>query len=404
MDNAALRGVRIADFSIAWAGAHIGTLLSFFGAEVIKIETRLWPDHTRRLSITSGETFKDLDHSKAFSYINLNKLSVTLDLSKEEGVELAKKIAGISDVVVENLRPGRMESFGLTYESLREVRPDIIYLSSSTRGRCGPEKDYIGYAPTFAALGGLSYITGYENGPPSQLLGEIDSISAVTSAFAILAALYHRKMTGEGQYIDLSSSDAVSVLMGDVFMDYSMNNRVHAPRGNEDEYMVPHNCYRCKGKDKWISIAISDDDEWSSFCRALGNPKWCIDDRFSSRENRMKNRRELNKLIEGWTLNYTHYEVMEKLQKVGVAATPSLNSEELYYDQHLKERALFTEVKHPLIGKQTVVVPPWKLSKSPPKIYRHGPLLGEHNGYVFGELLGLSDEEINRLVEKKIIY
>jgi len=404
LNKIALKGVRIADFSIAWAGAHIGTLLSFFGAEVIKIETRLWPDHTRRLSITSGETFEDLDRSKAFSYINLNKLSITLDLSTEEGVALAKKIVGISDVVVENLRFGRMESFGLNYESIREVRPDIIYLSSSARGRCGPEKNYVGYAPSFAALGGLSYITGYEEGPPSQLLGEIDSISAVTSAFAILAALYHRKLTGEGQYIDLSSSDVVSVLMGDVFMDYAMNERAQGPKGNKDEHMAPHNCYRCKGEDKWISIAISNDDEWKSFCRVLENPKWCMNDKFSNEKNRLGNRKELDRLIEEWTSNYTHYEIMEKLQKVDVPAAPSLNSEELYHDPHLKERSLFKEIEHPLIGNQTVVEPPWRLSDTPPKINRHGPLLGEHNEYVFGKLLGLPDKEINRLIEKKVIF
>lgn len=399
-----LEGIRVTDFTWAWAGAHAVTTLALLGAEVIKVESSRRIDHSRVFSLTTGQWFGDPDHSPVFNDINLNKLSANLDLSHPKGVELAKGLIKISDVVTQNMRPGVMDRLGLGYEVLREIKPDIIMLSSSARGITGPERDYIGYAPSFAALSGLSYISGYPNDGPIRLSGEIDLLSATTSAFAILAALVHRQRTGEGQHIDLSSSEATSVLIGEVLMDYSMNGRIQSRKGNRDEFMAPHNCYRCKGEDKWISIAIATDEEWKAFCEVVGFPEWANDERFADAYSRWQNQEELDKLIGSWTANYTHYEVMEMLQKVGVAATPSFNSEELYNDPHLRARDFWAEVDHPLIGKQTVVAPTWKLSRTPAEVRRHGPLFGEHNQYVFGELLGLDTSEIERLIEEKVIY
>jgi len=374
------------------------------GAEVIKVETKIWPDQMRRSSLTTGDKSADLEHSRAFNDVNLNKLSVTLDLSRPEGSDLAKKIIGVSDVVVQNLRWGRIESFDLSYESAREVKPDIIYLSSSAEGKVGPGRKHVGYAPTFAALGGASYITGYVDCPPSQLMGEVDELSAITSTFAILAALNYRQRTGQGQYIDVSSCEVVSSLIGEVLLDYTMNGRVQSRKGNGDDFMAPHNCYRCKGDDKWVSIAIATDEEWTAFCSAIGNPGWTEDGRFCDARARRENEEELDRLIGDWTLRHTHYRVMEVLQEAGVAAMPCFNSQELFGDQHLKERGFWAEVEHPVIGKQAVVAPPWKLSATPARIYGHAPLLGEHNQYVFGELLGLSPTEIVQLVAGKVIY
>jgi len=404
MDKGALSGVRIADFSIAWAGPYATTLLSFMGAEVIKIESNSKLDHTRRLSMTTGGVFDQLDHSPVFNDINLNKLGVTLNLKQPRGIELAKKIVSISDIVIQNMRPGVIERLGLGYDVLRDVKPDIIYLSSSMRGNDGPERTYGGYAPNFAAVGGLSYLTGYADSYPANLMGEVDLMAATTSAFGILAALNHRLQTGEGQYIDVSSSDSVSVHMGEVLLDYDMNGRVQTRKGNDDEYMAPHNCYRCKGEDDWVSIAVATDSEWQSFCNALGNPVWTSDDRFSHASGRLQNREELDRLVEQWTIECTNYEVMDRLQKAGVAAVPSFDSEDLCTDPHLQERGYWVESHHPIIGKQIVAAPPWKLSATPAGVYGHGPLLGEHNQYVFGELLGISSEEIAQLIEAQVIY
>jgi len=399
-----LEGVRIADFSWVWAGAHAMELLAFLGAEVIKIESRRRPDSPRQFTLTAGETYSDLDESPAFNDLNLNKLGVTINLGEPKGVELAKEIIKISDVVAQNMGYGAMQRRGLGYEDLVKIKSDIIYLSSSTSGGTGPRAQDVGFAPIFASLGGLAGITGYSDGPPSLSMGELDILCATTSAFAVMAALIHRNRTGEGQYIDLSFSEAVAVLIGDAILDYTMNGRVQGRSGNIDDIMAPHNCYRCRGEDDWVSIAISTEDEWEKFCKVLENPALITNEKFSDAYNRWKNQGELDKLVEEWTKNFTSREVMERLQRAGVAAMPSFNTKDLYLDPHLKERNVWLKVNHPVLGEQTVVAPPWKLSATPAKITRPAPLIGEHNEYVFGELLGMKEEEIDKLIQEKVIY
>jgi len=399
-----LEGVRVLDFTQVWAGPYCSMLLALNGAEVIKVESERRTDHSRLFSVTLGTRYKGKDESPLFNTLNLNKLDITLNLSHPKGVELAKRIARVCDVITENFRPGVMARLGLDYETLKKVKPDIIYLSSSSRGSTGPEWNYAGYAPIFAALGGLSYITGHPNGTPSAMSGRTDLLVGTTGFFAILAALIHRSRTGKGQYIDLSSSEAMSVLIGDTFMDYAMNRRNQTRNGNRDPVLAPHNCYRCKGDDKWISIAIASDEEWRAFSSAIGNPEWTRDDRFADAYSRKANEDELDRLISEWTMNHTHYEAMEILQRAGVAAMPSFSSEELFGNPHLKEREFTSQIDHPIIGKLTLIGTPWKLSATPARITRHAPLFGEHNRYVFGELLGMEEEEIEKLRKEEVIY
>ena len=186
-------------------------------------------------------------------------------------------------------------------------------------------------------------------------------------------------------------------------MDYTMNRRIQSRKGNQDDFMAPHNCYPCKGRDRWISIAIATKVEWEAFCDAIGNPVWTKEKRFSDMYTRWENQDELDKLIGERTINYTDYEVMEILQKFGVAAVPSFSNEELFKDIHIKERGAFVEVMDPELGKRFELGVPWKLSATPIKVTPVA-LSGEHNEYVFGELLGMSTEEIATLMEKEIIY
>lgn len=404
MNTGGLRGVRVLDFTQVWAGPYCSMLLAFNGAEVIKVESEKRPDRTRFFSVTLATTYKGKEESQLFNNLNLNKLDITLNLSHPQGVELAKDIAKLCDVVVENFRPGVMARLGLDYEALRQVKPDIVYLSSSARGSTGPEWDYAGYAPTFAALSGLSHLTGHRNGTPSLMSGRTDLLVGTIAFLAIVAALIYRSRTGKGQYIDLSSSEAIAVLIGDTFMDYAMNGREQTRNGNRDPAMAPHNCYRCQGEDKWISIAVASDEEWQSFCDAIGNPEWTRNERFADALSRKANEDELDRLISEWALNHTHYEAMELLQGAGVAAMPSFSSEELFNNPHLKERRVYTEVDHPVLGKQTLVGTPWKLSATPAVVTRHAPLFGEHNEYVFGKLLGISTARLDQLQKEHIVY
>jgi len=404
MNNLALQGVRVADFTWVWAGPYATMLLGYMGAEIIKIESRRRLDSSRRGSITTGQSFNDLESSTVFNNINLNKLSITLDLTNPRGVELAKKVVRISDVAAQNMRPGVLDRLGLGYEELAKVKPDIIMLSSSAYGTTGPFSAYSGFAHHFSAFSGLASLTGYPDGEPNTLTGATDIISAMTSAFAVLAALNYRQRTGKGQHIDLSSSEALSVLIGDGIMDYTMDGRLPPRQGNRDAVMAPHNCYPCRGEDKWVSIAVASDQEWRALCQVMGDPEWSRDAIFADTQSRWQNQEGLDRHIGEWTRNYTNYEVMERLQAVGVAAVPSFSAEELFTDPHLKERELTTEMEHPFLGKQTILNPPWKLSETPARIIKSAPQLGEQNDYVFGELLGMSKDEIAQLVEEQVIY
>ena len=404
MEEYPLDGVRIIDFTWAWAGPYATLLLAMMGAEVIKVESMNRLDHTRLRSLMNGPTMGGPNHSVVFNELNLNKLSVTLDLKKPKAIEIVKKLVKGADVVTQNMRPGAMERLGLSYEVLRGVKPDIIMLSSSAVGATGPERTYVGYAPTFAAMGGLSYISGYPEGKPTMLSGVVDNRVATTSAFAVLAALNYRQRTGRGQQIDLSSTGAISSLMGEVLLDYTMNGRVRERNGNHDENMVPHNCYPCNGEDRWVTIAVSSEDEWQSFCKVTGNPSWTEDERFTDSDSRRRNEEELDKLVAEWTRQHSDEEITVLLQKAGVAAAPSLNGERVSKDPHSKERNVIVEVEHPEIGKRRVVGPPWRLSATPARIRRAAPLLGEHNQYVLGEILGMPQDEIEQLVGEQVVY
>ncbi len=404
MNNGPLKGVRITEFTSAWAGPYATCLLGFLGADVIKVESMAYIDHSRFISFTTGKEFTTPNESSVFNTLNLNKKSITLNLKKPKAIEIAKKLVNVSDVTIENMRPGVIERLGLGYDAIKEVKPDIIYLSSSACGQTGPYREYMGYAPTFAAMAGLPYITGYEDYPPSNFMGSIDLRSATMSAFAILTAMLHHQRTGEGQYIDLSSQEVIAALCGDVFLDYIMNNRVPIRKGNKDNFMAPHNCYRCKGHDNWISVAVENDQEWQALCEAMGKSELADDERFNNVENRIKHLEELDQIISDWTCDQDYYKVMEILQDKGVAAAPSMSGEALFKDPHLQERGIFKEVEHPVIGKDWVITPPWRLSETPAEIKHYSPLLGEHNEDIFCTLLGMSQEEVKKMQDEEVIY
>jgi benzylsuccinate CoA-transferase BbsF subunit len=392
------------EFTSAWAGPYATCLLGFLGAEIIKVESRKRLDHARLVSFTTSSDFSNPDQSPVFNSLNLNKKSVCLNLSQAKAVEIAKRLVEKSDVAVENMRPGVVERLGLGYRALSDVKPDIIYLSSSSCGQTGPHREHVGYAPNFASAAGLSYVTGYPDWPPSILSGAIDLRSATAAAFSILAALLCHQRTGEGQYIDLASQETSMMLNGNALMDYLMNQRVQMRRGNRDDRMAPHNCYRCSGEDNWISIAVANDREWRALCEAMGKPELAEDPRFAEAEGRWNHQDELDRIISEWSRDRDHYELMHALQKAGIAAAPSLSNKELFEDPHLEERGTFMQIDHPHLKKDWVLAPPWRLSDTPAQIRRHAPSLGEHQQQIFEELLEMSTAEIESLKEEQVIY
>jgi len=403
-----LEGIRVADFTWVWAGPYCTMLLGVLGAEVIKIEGHKRPDLIRR-GVTGWRVRDDPSAaevtpvpSAGFHAINMNKKSVTLDLATAEGRELAKRLAAMCDVVMDNMRPGAMAALGLGYEDLRKLRPDIIVLSSSSQGQKGPCSRYEGFATIHQSIGGQTYLTGYPDDGPSPGPNDTDIMNATTCAFAILAALYHREQTGEGQFIDYSQCEGVSSLIGEFILGYQMSGVIPERTGNAHPVYAPHNLYRCWGVDRWIALEVHSDEEFAALTRVMGKPELASDPRFATMEARKRNEAELDRIIGEWTRWQDRDWLVDELRAAGLMAIQSQDWRDLYADPHLRARGAFVTIDAPVMGKLELVGVPWKMSDFQP-VFRPAPILGEHNDYVLKELLGLSDTEIEELRKKEVI-
>ncbi len=397
-----LEGYRLIDFGWAAAAPRATCLLADMGAEVIKVETRKRLDPVR---FGPDNLSRDPEMDPLFHSINRNKLGILLDLTHSESIELIKRLIRISDVVVENFSPGVMKRFTLDYDELKKDKPDIIMISFPGVGSEGPLADVVTYGPSLAGLAGLDSMIGYEG---ERVLGMqqayADINAALFGAFAIQTALYHREKYGEGQHVEVAQIESLLSTMPEPVMEASLNLRALSTLGNANNMMAVHNNYPCKGDDKWVSIAISSEEEWAGFCKALDYPSWTKREDFADGYKRSLNRQELDRLIAKWTIEKTPAEAMQILQKNGVAAVPCADTEDRYFDPHFQERNIIVNVEHPVTGVDFVPKVVCALSDTPGTIRRPAPTLGEHNDYVFGELLGLPKDEIEGLIQKKIIY
>ena len=313
--------------------------------------------------------------------------------------ELIKK----SDVVIENFAARVIDNFDLGYPVLKEIKPDIIMMRAPGYGTYGPWRDVPSFALALELCQGLAMLTGYPGGDPFFLIGASDPIVATHLVFAVLTALEYRRRTGKGQLIDVSQMEIGTCFMGQAVMDYSMNQREWNTRiANRDLAMVPHNVYRCKEEGTLVAIAISSDEEWKAFCEAIGKPKWTQEDKFSTVTNRWKHQDELDKLIEKWTTKHDNYEIMDILQKAGVASGALADGYDTPNDPQFKAREFYQELPHEVVGNQLYSKWPVKMSKSEAKLFP-APTLGQHNEYVLGTILGLSKEEIQQLEKEDII-
>ena len=393
-----LSGVRVADFSVHAAGPFAGLMLAELGAQVIKIESSARLDITRRTHTMYGKP------PSSFEQINANKLSACLNLKEPRAVELALELVTVSDLVLENFRPGVMDRLGIGYVSLRQAKPDILLVSLSSNGQTGPERNYAGYAPMFAALGGLGHLTGYSDGPPVEIRHGMDHTGGMLAAFTAVAALCAKRGADLGQHVDVSLRDMGSSFIGPALLDYAMNGREAMRQGNRDDSAAPQGVYRCWGEDAWVSISVASEEEWQGMVRAMGDPDWAQGDEFGDAFRRWKVHDRLDALIEAWTAQHTPAEATNMLEIQGVAAAPSLTPDQLIGDAHLLERETFPKVLHPEKGEQRAVAPPWRLSGTPAVIARWPPALGENNLDVFQGILGLNKAEVERLQEAKIIW
>lgn len=395
MSKNALEGIKIAEFAWVVVGPTTSRYFADHGATVVKIESHKRLD-TNRINGPFVNGVPTPDGSMFYGRHNPNKYCVSIDLQHPNGKNLAWRLIKWADVVSESFSPGTMEKWGMGYEEIKKVRPDIIFFSSSMQGRGGPHTSYAGYGQNAVNFSGFSEVTGWPDRLPSPPYGAYtDYVSCRFAAFALLSALAYRRQTGKGQYIDQSQFESSIQFMAPPIMDYQVNGTIMGRNGNRLPTAAPHGVYQCQGDDRWVAISVMDEDQWVKFCQAIGDPELSSRKEYSNLSQRKNNEDALDKLVIDWTLTHTAEDVEAILQKAGVPSNIVEKPSDIYQDQQLASRQYFTALEHPVMGKPRYDAQGcFILSRTPRNLVRPSPCVGEHNEYVFKELLKMTDDEI----------
>jgi crotonobetainyl-CoA:carnitine CoA-transferase CaiB-like acyl-CoA transferase len=407
----ALGHITICDLSGQLAGAGSTKYLAAFGARVIRVED---PVRQGRWDIIRGsiphvDERRGIELGGGFNNHNAEKLGVTLNLRLEAGRELLRRLVAVSDVVTENFAAGVMARLGFSYHALRAIKEDIIYVSNSGFGDTGPYSRYKTFGPVVQAVCGLTFGVGAPDEPPAGWgFSYMDHMGANMMALAVLAALAHRNRTGEGQWVDMSCTDAGLGLTGPDLLDYTVNGRPlrrpGMPDSNHSDHppMAPHGIYPTDEDDRWVAIACRDDEDWTALATVCGEP-WGKDERFATMTRRLGAQEELDRLMSEWTRTASRENLASVLLAAGVPAAPVAMSEDrIDHDADNAAWGLFPSVRHPEIGDVRVDGIPAHLSETDWRLHRGAPLLGEHNREIFCGLVGLSDEEFAALEEEGV--
>ena len=417
MSKLPLEGIRVLEMTVVWVGPYCTSFLADLGAEVIRVEslatfapvTRGTRAHPTETMLRNAPLFmggypdrqpgkRPWNRSPIFNAHARNKLSVTVDLSKPRGIDVFKDLVKTSDVFVENNVVARMDRLGINYDMLKELKEDIIMLRMPAYGTTGPYRDFRAFGVHIEGVIGHTLLRGYTDMDPSAAtpVYMADAAGGSHGAFAVLAALHHRRRTGNGQYIELGQAEDAVPTLGQFFMDYSMNGRSATTSGNRHPTAL-QGCYPCLGDDRWVCITINSDEEWRSFGQALGDPDWAGDRRFACNSGRLEHHDELDAHISRWTEQQDNYQAMHLLQAAGVTAGPVMDQRDAYSDPHLAERGMFHEAYQEDTGVNRYPRAPYTMSETPPNI-RRGPVrLGEDNEYVYKTVLGYSDAKYAEL-------
>jgi crotonobetainyl-CoA:carnitine CoA-transferase CaiB-like acyl-CoA transferase len=376
-----LEGVRVVELTKVWAGPYAGKLLALLGAEVIKVETAALPEEMRAYGGT------DINHAPFFLSLNPEILSVDLDIKSPQGKARLRELIAHSDIVINNLRPGAMERQGLGYQQLKEIKPDIISVSIKMWGNDGPLSHQTGYAPCFAALAGLASLVGHPGGPPlgaSMRYG--DSTVGAAAAYAAVVALLHREVSGAGQFVDVSAVETLSSMIGDCLLEQSLTGKRLEPDGNNHPDICPHGCYPCAG-DSWVSVAVSDDTEWRRLCETIDGATLSDDPRYATLSERRKHVAALDADLARLTRSHDAEHLARRLRAAGVPVAKSATSVDVISDQRLWDRELYRFVSDHREGQRPILGPSWRMARSPARISRGAPDLGEDTDYVLHDML-----------------
>ena len=403
MDKKVFENLKVIDFSWVVVGPLIAKCLADFVATVLHIESITRPD-TLRTSLPCKDGIQDLDFNGYFPLYNSNKYGMALNLQHPKGLDVAKKLVAWSDIVIESFRPGVMKRLGLGYEELRSIKPNLIMLSTTMQGQTGPHALQPGFGNQLVGLAGFPCVTGWPDRDAIQPYGAYtDCIAPYFGIAALVGALLYREKTGRGQHLDLSQYEAGVQFMSTALLDWVVNGRAAARKGNASPCAAPHGAYRCLGEDKWCAIAVFNDAEWEGLCRAMGKEEFIWDHRFVTLSDRKKNEVELNRLVEEWTLKFDANEVMTKLQTEGVPAGVVANNSDLFEDPQLKERECFWMIDHLALGFYPHPSPAFKLSKTPAEPCMAAPCVGQHNELICKEFLKMPEEEFTQLLNEGVL-
>jgi crotonobetainyl-CoA:carnitine CoA-transferase CaiB-like acyl-CoA transferase len=398
----ALDGLKVLDFTWAFAGPAATRYLADYGATVVRVESAKRLDALRTVG-----PFKDghagVERSGGYVNANVGKYGLSLNLSTSEAREVAMRLVKWTDIVIENFSPKVMRSWGMSYEALREIKPDLIMLSSCLNGQTGPQAMLAGYGTMGASIAGFGELTGWPDRPPAApFAAYTDYTSPKFTVAALLAAVDHRRRTGEGQYIDLSQAECSIHTIGRAVLDYTVNGRVPTRMGNALREYAPSGVYPCLGTDRWVAIAAPTEDAWRALCVASGRG-WAEDRRFATETARRENREALDEAIGAWTAGFEPGALEDLLQAVGVPVHRASTSADVLADPQLKEREHVVELEHPRLGPVPIETSRMRFGRTPAVVTWLAPGIGEHNDHVLREILGMSDEEITELVTDGVL-
>ena len=404
---------RILDLSRIWAGPYCTKLLADMGAEVIKLESLSVYDSHRGpvspargvVSYPEGEPGDEpWNRNGWFNCLHMSKYGVTLELTQAPGRRVFEQLVSISDVLIENFRGGSLARLGYGYDDLRKLRPDLIYVSMPAFGNSGPWRNYVAYGIGQEQLSGMAHMTGYPGeGPMKSGINHGDPITGSHAAGVVLAALRQRRRTGLGRYIDVSQQESAVALIGAEVLEFQVMGQEPSRQGNHSPHWAPHNAYPCAGEDRWVTISVTGDGQWRALAHIIGGSELVDDPHFASNQDRLTNQDELDQRISRWTASRDLREISEILQQAGIAASPVMRGPDLLEDPHYRDRRTFVEIDHPKVGPKWYPGIPWRMSATPGRVRWPSPSLGEHNREIYGQLLGMPEEEISGLETQGII-
>lgn len=396
-------GLKILDFFWVAIGPMTTSYLAEYGATVVRIESNGRPEVLRSAPPFGGGQ-RGLNRSAYYANYNVNKYGFGLNMSHPKAADIVKRFLPWADVVTENFTPGTIEKWGLGYEDIRQIKPDMIMISASMLGRGGPYSRQPGFGPVLSSLSGMTELTGWPDRGPSTPYGAYTDFVVPKFALPILlAALDYRRRTGKGQHIDISQLEAALHFMAPPIMDCANNGHERPRMGNRHTTVAPHGAYPCQGEDRWCTIACMTEAEWQSLCQVMGNPAWTREERFATMLGRKAHEDQLDELIGDWTKRRDANTLMNILQRAGVPAGVAQTNKDVIEDPQLEHRGHFIYMDHPGVGRHPVQRSEFRLSQAEAEFHWPAPNIGQHTVQVCKEILGMSDEEITTLIDENVL-